>query len=340
MNRYEHGGNIYSRQIRYDFSANINPLGMPCSVKEVLVRHIDDYAHYPDVNCTALKAAIAKHENVKAEQIVCGNGAADLIYRIVWTLKPQNALLPAPTFSEYEKALKSVPCKVHYYMLSEEFGFALQEEFLDKIRGNDMLFLCNPNNPTGQIVQKEQIKRILTVCKESGCILVLDECFMDFVGNNRYGAWHLDENVIVLKAFTKIYAMAGLRLGYCMCKDEKMAEAICSCGQCWSVSVPAQLAGMAALSEEEYVEQTVSLIARERKYLMDSLRKLGLRVYASEANFLLFFSNAPLDVLLLKEGIAIRSCENYRGLRYGFFRIAVRSHEENKALIHAIERIL
>ncbi len=353
MNKFEHGGDIYSRQITYDFSANINPLGLPDGIKDVLTRQVEEYSNYPDVNCRALRTAIAELEKVCTEQIVCGNGAADLIYRIVWALKPGKALLPVPTFSEYEKALESVGCSVDYHLLCEEADFALKDDFLDKIRGNDIIFLCNPNNPTGRIVPEALLCRILAACQESECTLVLDECFLDFTGAGSMveedgtvadSGWNsrslFGGNVIILKAFTKIYAMAGLRLGYCLCGDVKLAEAIQNCGQCWSVSVPAQLAGVAALKEKDYVKQTVELISGEREYLAASLERLGFQVYPSEANFLLFWCGAPLDRLLLEEGIAIRSCANYRGLKYGYFRIAVRSHAENEALIRGIERVL
>ncbi len=342
MERYEHGGDIYSRQVAYDFSANINPLGLPGGVRKALLSHVDDCVHYPDVEATGLRAAIAEQEGMRAGQVVCGNGAADLIYRIVWTLKPQKALLLAPTFSEYERALRSVGCDVGFHMLREEEGFALREDFLDKIDGNDMIFLCNPNNPTGRTIPGELMSRIAARCRKSGCVLVVDACFWDFVEKRSSVTekGRFVENVIILKAFTKFYAMPGLRLGYMLCGDEALAGRIRSCGQCWAVSVPAQVAGMAALKETEYVEATLKLIPKEREYLFKALTGLGMKVYPSEANFLLFRCDRPLDRLLLKEGIAIRSCENYEGLEYGFFRIAVRSHDENEILIRAIERVL
>lgn len=338
MERFAHGGDIYSRQIAYDFSANINPLGLPGGVREALLGHVDDCVHYPDANAGKLRTAIAEHERVRVEQVVCGNGAADLIYRIVWVIKPKKALLLAPTFSEYERALRSVGCDVGFHMLLENEDFALREDFLDKIDGNDMIFLCNPNNPTGRTIPGELMSRIAKRCRKSGCILAVDACFWDFVEKGSLG--EIDGNLIILKAFTKIYAMAGLRLGYVLCKDEALAGRIRDCGQCWSVSVPAQVAGVAALKETEYVKATVKLISAQRAYLSGALTKLGMKVYPSEANFLLFRCSEPLDRLLSEEGIAIRSCENYVGLEYGFFRVAVRSHEENEALIQAIERVL
>lgn len=341
MERFEHGGDIYSQKIAYDFSANINPLGLPDGVRKALLEHMEDCVHYPDVNAIKLRRAIAEHENTSLEQVVCGNGAADLIYRIVWTRKPKRALLPVPTFSEYERALESVDCDVRFYRLSEKDDFTLREDFLDKIDGNDVIFLCSPNNPTGRTVPMELLERIAERCRACGCILVVDACFWDFAEKSSCTEKSsLRKNLIILKAFTKLYAMPGLRLGYILCGDETLAERIQNCGQCWSVSVPAQVAGVAALKETAYVKETVKLISEERKYLFEALTGLGMKVYPSEANFLLFRCEAPLDRLLLTEGIAIRSCENYRGLEYGFFRVAVRGHDENEKLVRAIERAL
>ena len=341
MRKLEHGGDIYSRVVTYDFSANINPLGMPQGVKNALINHIDNFERYPDINCTALVNAISEYENVAAEKVLCGNGAADLIYHIVHTLKPRKALLPAPTFSEYENALVSIGCKVEYHMLNESDNFILNNDILDKLCDIDIVFLCSPNNPTGTIINKEVLTRVIKRCQEKNIYIVLDECFMDFVSSNEnYSIKPTQENVIILKAFTKTFAMAGLRLGYMLCADISLVERIQGCGQCWSVSVPAQIAGTAALKEKLYIDKSVQLISNERYYLMNALKSFGFKVYLADANFILFRCGIDLDQMLMKEQIAVRNCENYIGLEYGYFRIAVRTHMENEVLIKAIERIL
>lgn len=339
MNQNIHGGDIYSREIQYDFSANLNPLGMPESVKRALSEHIGQCEHYPDPNCTALRHALAAHEGIEEEQIVCGNGAADLIYRAVQTITPQHALIPAPTFSEYERALLSVNCDLEHYFTRETDNFALREDILCRIDGMDILFLCNPNNPVGNVIDEGLLNRIIEKCAKSGTVLIIDECFMDFVANG-HGITDISDNVMVLKAFTKIYAMAGLRLGYLLCGSAKLAGKIAHCGQCWSVSSPAQIAGIAALGEKDYISETIPLIAKERAYLSNCLQYWGFKVYPSEANFILFQCALPLDELLLKEKIAIRNCANYMGLGEGYFRIAVRTHAENQMIVAAIERCI
>lgn len=353
MKRYEHGGDIYTREVLYDFSANINPLGMPPSVRKAIVESVDSFARYPDPNCTALAAALSEYEQAACEQIICGSGAADLIYRIVYTLRPKRALLFAPTFCEYEKALRENGCSVTYCYLREEEDFAYTDRTAVELKeGIDICFLCSPNNPVGNILEPGLLGKILDKCQENNIFLVIDECFLSFVENGRAksAVLRMNDRTIVLKAFTKIYAMAGLRLGYAICKNAELADKIRSCGQCWSVSVPAQAAGFAALADREYIKRTVETVQKEREYLMAECRALGLRAYPSKANFILFRlfgqgqggaeAELSLDRLLLQDKIAIRSCENYEGLGSGFYRIAVRPHEENEALIQAMNRYL
>ena len=331
-----HGGDVWSKKIKYDFSANINPLGMPECVKEALKEHMTDYEHYPDVNCTELKKAISEYEGVNAENIVCGNGAADLIYKISGSLKPENALVLAPTFSEYEKALSENGCNVNHLLLNENDNFKLNENIIEKIEKNDIMFLCNPNNPTGSVTENDLIINIAKKCEEVNSVLVIDECFMPFVKNKESAP--LLKNVIILKAFTKIYAMAGLRLGYILCGDCETAKKISDFGQCWNVSVPAQIAGVAALKDKEYIEKTVEFISKEREFLTEELKKSGFKLYPSDTNFILFKSEKKLEDKLSEEGIAIRNCGNFYGLDNTFYRIAVRTHAENEELIKVLRK--
>lgn len=342
MAEYTHGGDIYSREIEHDFSANINPLGMPESAVNALVSNISAFEVYPDINCTKLAKAIAQFEGISEKKILCSNGAADLIYRISYALKPKKALLTAPSFSEYAIALKNVDCEIEYETLSEENGFELIESVLKKIPEVDIFFLCSPNNPVGNTVKPELLEKVVKQCEKSGTQLVADECFMDFVKDSeKYSAKkHLNSGVIIIKAFTKFFAMAGLRLGYMLCSNTKIIDKVRKCGSCWSVSAAAQIAGTAALSEKRYIEKTRAYVAAEREYLTRELKRLGFGVFPSEANFIFFKSHTDIEKPLLERKIAVRSCENYVGLKKGFFRIAVRKHEENQLLINTIERIL
>lgn len=342
MAEYIHGGDIYSREIDHDFSANINPLGMPESAVSALVSKISALEVYPDINCTKLVKAIAQFEGLSENNILCSNGAADLIYRISYALRPKKALLTAPSFSEYALALKNVGCEIEYETLFEENGFELTESVLEKIPEADLFFLCSPNNPVGNTVKPELLERIVKQCKKSGTQLVADECFMDFVTDSeKYSAKrYLDSGIIILKAFTKIFAMAGLRLGYMLCSDTEIIDRVRECGSCWSVSTAAQIAGTAALSEKGYIEKTKAYVAAEREFLTSELKKLGFKVFQSEANFIFFKSQTDIEKPLLERKIAVRNCENYAGLKRGYYRIAVRKHDENQLLINTIERVL
>ncbi len=350
-NHLGHGGDIYSpRKMKYaqqllDFSANINPAGMPQEVIDALTQNISAYEHYPDPLCRELRAAIAKSEHIPASSIFCGNGAAELIYRVVQGIKPKTALLTAPTFSEYEAALETVDCNISYYELSVDNRFELTDDILDAIKpGLGMLFLCNPNNPTGVPIEKELILEIAQRCLTCGTILVVDECFIGFLEReNKYSATEYIseyENLIVLKAFTKIYAMAGIRLGYLLCKNKEILDRIRRIGQPWNVSIVASKCGIAALGARKHVKLTKQLVSANRAYLTRELSALGYIVFPSKVNFILIGSeDHKLDKKLADYGILIRRCSNYRGLNEHFFRIAVRTMKENEYLVECLEKI-
>ena len=343
MERYEHGGDIYGNPgVTLDFSVNINPLGLPDAVREALVTRVDEYTRYPDQHYRALRTAIAGHEAVPEEMVLCGNGAADLIYRICYALQPRRALIPSPTFSEYEKALTQVGCLVTDYMMTVENGLAITDGILEKIvPGIDVLFLCHPNNPTGLLIHTDLLERILNRTRETGTTVVVDECFLDFKYGNSTKRYLSDiPRLVILKAFTKMYAMAGLRLGYLLTGDEMLLRRITDAAQCWSVSVPAQIAGVAAISCEGWQIETRRLVAEESRFFTESLNRLGITVFPSDANFLLLRSDVPLCEPLLQKGILIRSCENFKGLDNTYFRIGVKTRVENSRLIQAIEEIL
>ena len=205
---HKHGGDIYRHKNVLDFSSNCNPYGTPEGVKKAGAAAMELVCHYPDVECESLRRALAQAEGVPMESIICGNGAADLIFGLALALKPAKALLPAPTFAEYEQALTACGCETEYYFLSEEEGFRPGEGFLDHIgKDMDMVFFCNPNNPTGVAVEPEYLKKLAQRCRDTGTFLVLDECFEDFLEEaEKYSMkGYLEEypQMFLLKAFTK-----------------------------------------------------------------------------------------------------------------------------------------
>lgn len=342
-----HGGDIYTRPYRIDFSANINPLGTPPAVLEAACRGVSRAADYPDIHCRKLRQAISRREEVPADQIICGNGAAELIFALAQAVKPRRALLTAPGFAEYEQALGILGdgCRTEFYLCRKEQGFRLEEDYLDRIGEElDLIFLCNPNNPTGLLIDPNLLERIMKKCRDCGVLLVLDECFNGLLpdGETHSMKKRLDgtPNLFLLKAFTKLYAMAGLRLGYGLCSDEKLLEKMHRVMQPWNVSIPAQEAGTAAMEEREFEQKSREYVARELEFMKREFGRLGITFYDSKANYLFFEGPADLYDCCGEEGILIRDCSNYRGLGPGYFRVAVKRHEENEELLRVLEKIL
>ena len=314
-------------------------------MKRAVQESVADIEHYPDVRCEALREAISGFEQVNMEEILCGNGAAELFFAAVQAVRPQKALVTAPSFSEYEEALRSVGAEVEYYYLCEEDNFQIREDYVDKLSEEiDMIFLCNPNNPTGQIIDRDMLIKILDRCKKQNIIVILDECFLEFLDEpNRYEMSDLREeypNLLIIKAFTKIFSMPGLRLGYAISSNQDTLEEMSWKLQQWNVSVPAQMAGVAALERpEEYIRQTREYVSGQREYMRNIMKMMGYVVFASKANYLFFKGRPGLEKEALEAGFLIRDCQNYEGLSEGFYRIAVRTKEENERLITWLGRL-
>ena len=343
MRRYEHGGDIYGNtDVAFDFSVNTNPLGMPEGVKRALAACVPDYECYPDPHCRTLTAALAAHHSITEGIILCGNGAADLIFRICAALKPRRVVLPAPSFSEYERAAALFGGDIRELRLEEQEGFSLTERILDALTPDvDMLFLCNPNNPTGRLIDSMLLRRVVDRCEQNGITLVLDECFIEFTdGESMISLLKSHPHLMILRAFTKLYAMAGLRLGYLLGADAALLSEIKRFAQTWSVSVPAQIAGLAALIENGWAEQTRQLIREERTYTAQALIAVGLDVLPSDANFLLIKSHTPLYEPLLKRGILVRDCSNFSGLSEQYIRVGLKTRDKNEVLLSAISEVL
>lgn len=338
----EHGGDVYTPATwgALDFSANVSPLGMPPSVRRAVVDSACMWEKYPDPHCRRLCTAIAQAHGVPAEWVLCGNGAADLIYRLCLALPAGRALVTAPSFLEYEAALRLAGWRVERYPLREQDGFRVTDRLLEAIRpGVGLVFLCHPNNPTGLAVEGGLLRRIVGQCMRVGAVLAVDECFLDFVEGASSCIPLLGGKLVVLKAFTKLYAMAGLRLGYALCGDGGLLSAIKQAGPPWAVSVPAQAAGIAALAVEDWPGRVRQAVAQERHWLAQQLQALGLHPMG-EANYLFFCAPVGLKQRMLSRGILIRDCAQYPGLAEGWYRVAVRGHQDNIHLVMALQEVL
>ncbi len=339
-----HGGDIYRQGIALDFSANTNPLGTPAAVKQAVIDSLENLHRYPDAYCRNLVDSISKFEQVDSRYILCGNGAAEIIYAFCSAVKPKTAVEFAPTFSEYSLALKHTDCQISRYVLKKENDFLPDSEFLNflKCKKPNAVFICNPNNPTGKLIPHSLLTEILDFCRKNDSFLFLDECFLDmtFDGVSMKTQLLENPNLLILKAFTKSYGMAGLRLGYALCSNENLLKKISEQTQPWNISVPAQAAGSAALSQQEFLKTAKIIIEEEKQWLKNQFERFGFWVCDSDANFLLFKAPCGLADELEKKGISIRNCSNYYGLGEGFYRIGIRLHKENAQLISAIEQIL
>lgn len=353
-----HGGNIYGNEIEYDFSVNLNPLGPPDAVREALTQALNHVEEYPDPEYRELRRELANRWQLAEEQLVLGNGASELIPGIIRALAPKTCMVTAPCYSGYETALNAAApsCRIHRIFLREEDDFTLPENICQEIARvkPNLLILTNPNNPNGKRISANRLRTIADACRTAGTVLLMDECFLALSGGDEDSLIHRigEEGLpptVVLRAFTKTFAIPGVRLGYAVCSGSLAARIQRELPE-WNLSVFAQYAGLATLEAAApetvppgtsgYLAASVEMIAREREYLLEELEKLGLRVFPSDANYILFQSrDRELHRKLLDKGILIRDCRDYHGLTAGFYRTAVRTHRENTALLRCLRNI-
>lgn len=340
-----HGGDIYRNSVTFDFSVNGNPLGIPQSVKTALYGAVERCGCYPDIEALKLKRAVSRMLAVPEESLLFGNGASELFMAVVHAIKPRKTVIPVPSFYGYEYAAKSAGSEILFYPLQQENGFAVTKELYEILTEDvELLFLANPNNPTGRLIERETLRALLLHCEEKGIYVVLDECFIEFCAGCPSVISEIGKfaRVMLVRAFTKIFSIPGVRLGYLVCNSEPLLEKIARHLPEWNLSIFAQEAGCACAGETALIRETEKYISRERLFLERELQRQGLQVFFSAANFILVYRDEITDEKtlygkLLEQGILIRDCENFRGLGRGFYRIAVRRREENIRLLQALE---
>lgn len=352
---FKHGGNVYKvareKNIAIediiDFSANINPFGLSKKGELALKESWSGLLNYPDPDYVALKNELASFHKCLSSQVFLGNGAIDMIFFMTRALKPKKALVLAPTFVEYERALNAVGSHVEFYYLEEEKDFQLDlEAFLGQINGHDCIVLCNPNNPTGQLIPKETIMKVLDFTKRKKINVLLDEAFMDFtddeMAETAIGLIGEYNQLFILRSITKFFAVPGLRIGYLITDNEEFAFFYQGNKEPWSINYFAETYTIHALADKDYIDSTKSYMQKERVNFYEALSKLPyLHVYKSQGNYLFFKYTGSLDLKVLLEdyGVLIRSCSNYRGLDTSYFRVAVKEKALNQKLIKMIERV-
>lgn len=344
-----HGGDIYRNNVKYDFSVNLNPLGMPSEVRWVLTEAALHANKYPDIIHEQLKQQTSDIFSCSKDIIVYGNGASELLMAICHAYMPKKALMIAPSFSGYKSAIKGAApkCRIIYHYLSDENDFVVYHSIIEKliVEKPQIFFLTNPNNPNGMLLDKQLLDEIIDTCDRIGTLAVVDECFLPLTGKEKEYSLAYDvtryKSLIVLRAFTKTFAMPGVRLGYMLCSKRNIAQTVESHLPEWNLSIFAQMAGAECLKHLDSIDEAVRLIETERGYLMEGMRRLGIVVFHSDANYILFrCERNDLVEALLEYGILIRDCSDYDGLEEGYYRIAIRQHNENSGLLSALEDLI
>jgi threonine-phosphate decarboxylase len=358
-----------------DFSASVNPLGVSKKVKAEVRKQLKYLHRYPDPDTKRLRKRLGQYHAIDPETILCGNGSTELIYLITKAFKPRKVIIPVPTYTEYERACKmSGEAEVTSYTLKKENNFDLNlDEFIKTMEEKlpnphsppftkgerwginhsslithhsllpfEMAFLCNPNNPTGRLLRRQDVKKIADAARDNRCYLVVDEAFIDFspddtvieeVADNPY--------LIVLRSMTHFYAFAGLRLGYGVF-PANLIERLEQCREPWTVNSLAQKAAAVALKDKVYRKESMTVILQEKTIIEKSFRKLGITFFPSDANFYLVKTAVAPEACrrLRNKGILVRDCSDFQGLDNSYMRIAVKSHRENAVFIKELTRIL
>lgn len=355
MKEFIHGGNIYKEKAPggewLDFSANINPLGIAAGVREAITNGIEGLVNYPDPDGSSAKAAIADYYGVPADKVILGNGAAELLYIFFHTRQPKNLLLPVPSFSEYERAAKAGRTEIVYHELNAADGFRLDvEKFIKSLRFMDCAVIGNPNNPTGTLLEREELVKIISAAKNTGTTIIVDESFIDFrTDAAEHSARSLlsdYDNLLLLQSLTKFYALPGLRLGFAL-TSTALREQMELQKDTWNMNYLAQQAVVAALADKEYQEKSRLTVKNEQKYLMTEFDKLsGVKLFIPTVNFILLdikktgLTSAELTSKMKEKGILIRDCSNYPGIDNSYIRVAIKRRADNICLINAFKEIL
>lgn len=350
----QHGGNVLQMAEKWglepdsilDFSANINPLGMPASLKNAIISQLDLAERYPDIDYQALHIALSRHTHCLPEWILAGNGATELIFAIVHYLKPRKALLPVPGFAEYRRALQREGCEIIHYPLFEEEDFQPNDRILSSLTSDiDCLFLCTPNNPTGQYPDVQLLQQIVAHCQQHDIALIVDESFIDFLPDQTglTGLLAGHPRLYLLRSLTKFFAIPGLRLGYLISADEQAIATMRDEREPWTINAFAALAGETVLDDREYIQQTHQWLQQEQRYLFESLSAFTqLRVWRPAANYLFLHcldETLNLQDALIQQHILIRHCANYPGLTEHHYRVAIKSHADNQKLVAALKQV-
>ena len=359
-----HGGNLRLASDIYnvrqeeiiDFSSNINPLGMPDNIREIILNSLGLIERYPDPESKELKESIsaflgsqAPGSNAPIKNIICTNGSDELFYLIANLFSGKKTLIPVPSYSDYEAAAISGGMHCTFLAISPETGFNINTVKLENsLKNIDLVFLGNPNNPTGALTEPDRINHIIKQCEKHDVLLVIDEAFMDFVSDNYEKTFVIkamkNKNLIVVRSLTKIFAIPGLRLGYAT-GHEEIIKGLSSKQQSWPVNCFAQEAGKQLIKDRDYILRSQRYVLKEKESLFNKLAKISwLDPFWPGVNFILCRINQRnITAQALNKHcmglskIIIRDCSNFRGLDSSYFRVAVKSREDNRKLVNCLK---
>lgn len=343
--KYEHGGNkvslARSLQIQadtiLDASANINPNTKPAWIQDVVLKSISEFSNYPDITYHELISSIAKYENIREEHILLGNGASPLFFDFMHILKPKIATLITPTFSEYEQALCSVQADIEYHN-----GFQSVENLTSQLSSkSDVLFLCNPNNPTGQLYKRSFIEQILQ--EHPTMKVIVDESFMDFTDTKEscIPIYEKYANLIIIKSYTKFFQCPGLRIGIAITSDSGLLSKHKLTTPPWQINAVINALLSHYLHDTSFIETSKQQIQIWKDEVYQGLCSLGFKVWNPTANYVFFQSEVEdLQERCLKQGLLIRDCSNYHNAKKGMYRICVFQHDENIRMLEMIKKAI
>lgn len=351
--RHRHGGNLhqFSAEVGIpvdqllDFSANLNPLGPPKWLRAEISAHIGELVHYPDPNCENLTKALAEENGCSPDNLLVGNGATELLYLLPRALKVERALIPMPSYADYEDATRLAGIEVEQLLLDVANDFAIDFDRLsERLQPDQLVLLGQPNNPTGRLCDIERLRELANASPRT--YFVIDESFIAFVDEGNSLRHERPANVIVVESMTKAYAIPGLRLGY-LIADAAIVTQLRRLMPDWTVNSLAQSIGCRALADHEYRRLSREYVVQQRLALSGALAELpGLYIFPGDANFLLLrlddarMSAGELARRMLKKGVAVRVCDNFKGLDQNYFRVAVRGAEEQDRLCGVLKDIL
>ncbi len=353
-----HGGDLDIISRRYNiskeklinFSGNVNPLGLPQSVKTAISENVGAVVDYPDVSYINLRKAIGEYTKVNFENILVGNGSTELISSLIKTLKPKNSIIVSPAYSEYLKEIKLAGGDYTLLPLKEEEDFSLDVTQIPVTDSTDLIVLCNPNNPTGSYADINQIEQLLTVCKKTGTWLMIDETYVEFSHPSAHvSAMALTEkfdNLFIIRGTSKFFACPGLRLGYGICSNADLRDKINAFKDPWSVGTLAVIGGCVMFTDKEFINKTVELINTQRDRLINELSKIkDLKLYPTQSNFILAkilrkdITSHYVFEEMLKSYLLIRDAADFPYLNDSFIRFCVLDEESNTKLINKFNYI-